>query len=324
MNVRSMPLKPFSVAFLVLFSGALALTPGCSKSNNVDQSTDVQNGSDQCSGADDTGCGVGSVCVLGSCRHGCTNDAECPRGSICIGDRAPFGCTTSEEGACSDANDCPKGLTCGIDKVCRHACEASRDCPRNEQDCVAGTCVSHSEPDAEETWFSCSEGEEACVNDPARFGSSTSDTPKPDTSLFNDGSCYLPGRENDCDSDDCQRKVWLQGSDGQIGGNSPSAEGSLHVICNVIGPGWQVVADCGSWGYCMGALPSTGFGYDSADYICSTAKLPPVDCGPWTGSPICEDVFVNHKSTEGICQNGKIGDCNSPFWNEKEPAEPCP
>lgn len=135
----------FACGFLVF---GVVTVSACSKENNVAQNTNVAGG-DQCAGAGDQGCGVGSVCVLGKCRHGCTNDVECPQGSICVGDRPPYGCTTAEEGACSASAPCPTGLKCGLDGMCRHPCETSTNCPRNEHVCAAGTCLGKSEKDAD-------------------------------------------------------------------------------------------------------------------------------------------------------------------------------
>jgi hypothetical protein len=103
-----------------LVVAALALVTmlplACEKANEVDSSQHVGAGvGAQCSGANDPGCGVAAVCVLGYCRSGCTNDLECPKGALCIGDTPPYGCTFAEEGACSDSKPCSPGLTCGID-----------------------------------------------------------------------------------------------------------------------------------------------------------------------------------------------------------------
>jgi hypothetical protein len=140
-------MKKTCVGFLSLCWCLGALLPSCSKENNLNQSTSVDPAGEQCSGAGDEGCGVGSVCVLGQCRHGCTNDAECPKGTICVGDRPPYGCTTAEESACQGDGDCAKGLACGLDGKCRHPCEADSDCPRNEHRCVGLTCASEAEAD---------------------------------------------------------------------------------------------------------------------------------------------------------------------------------
>lgn len=43
-------------------------------------------------------------------------------------------------------------------------CAATSDCPRNEQECRAGTCVSHNEAHADDTWFSCEDGFRDCKN----------------------------------------------------------------------------------------------------------------------------------------------------------------
>ena len=130
-----------------LIAACLLVFSGCSKENNIDASGNVLGVGQQCSGPGDKGCGEGSACVLGYCRHGCTNDAECPQGAICVGDIPPYGCTMPEEGACGANEDCPQGLLCAVDHICRHACEVRENCPRNEHRCVAGACVGTGESD---------------------------------------------------------------------------------------------------------------------------------------------------------------------------------
>lgn len=99
----------------------LVVAASCSTENTVttgDEVTVLDMGQ-QCSGEDDLGCEEGSVCVLGYCRHGCTNDGECPQGALCIGDREPYGCTLPFELACSSSQPCDEPLTCGPDGKCR-------------------------------------------------------------------------------------------------------------------------------------------------------------------------------------------------------------
>lgn len=143
------------------------LLVGACKKNSIDASTDTVDVGEQCGERDDAGCGVGAVCVLGFCRSGCTTDAECSRGSICIGDRAPFGCALPAELACSSTQPCESPLVCGIDGKCRQGCEVTNDCPRNEQTCIEGACVSSSDPDP--AWKECQAGETTCggVLDPS-------------------------------------------------------------------------------------------------------------------------------------------------------------
>ncbi len=140
---------------------AFVLFVASCKQNNVDASSVTTLGiGQQCLGAEDEGCGVGAVCALGYCRSGCTTDAECPQGALCVGDRAPYGCTLPPELACSSTQPCAAPLTCGLDGKCRNGCRVSSDCIRNEQACIAGACVSASDPD--KRWSDCAVGESAC------------------------------------------------------------------------------------------------------------------------------------------------------------------
>ena len=146
---------------VALMLGVMAA--GCSNGDKIDAATALEVGK-RCQGADDPACGLGGVCVLGVCRLGCTTDAECPQEALCVGDRSPFACTMPSELACSASQPCEVPLTCGIDGKCRTACDATTGCPRNEQECRASTCVSHNEPHAAETWFSCEDGKRTCEN----------------------------------------------------------------------------------------------------------------------------------------------------------------
>jgi hypothetical protein len=159
------------VALAAMTLGGLA----CTKENNIAVTNDDPDAStkggasigQQCTGPQDKGCGVGAVCALGYCRSGCTTDAECLQGSICIGDRVPFGCALPAELACSSSQPCKAPLTCALDGKCRNGCTATSDCLRNEQTCIAGSCVSAADPD--KRWSACTEGESACgtVVDPS-------------------------------------------------------------------------------------------------------------------------------------------------------------
>jgi hypothetical protein len=129
---------------------------GCSKETSVDAGGDDGEIGAQCGEPDDPGCGVAAVCVLGYCRHGCTTDGECPQGALCLGSQPPYGCSLAKELSCSTpAQPCDTPLKCGVDGKCRFPCEENANCPRNEHLCLAGTCVSRSEPGVDETWLTC-------------------------------------------------------------------------------------------------------------------------------------------------------------------------
>ena len=227
-----------SVAWLL----ALVVTIGCSKDNSVDQSTNVDGFGSQCSSDDE--CGVNSRCVLGFCRLGCTTDAECDRGSICVGTSAPYGCTLPEEGACSESEPCPTGLICGLDQQCRLPCVEDVDCPRNEHRCAAGTCIGESEPDSE-LWFQCEVGAQAC----SRGGA-----PRPSENDFNGCDwCGFPS---------CAYEEPYFAHCGQPDIGCCEHEGNMWMICNTIGPGWQVLRECGSEQACIDAMVSRTQGGD--------------------------------------------------------------
>ncbi len=139
------------------------LLVACSKENEVTSTNPGAEGvGAQCSGASDPGCGTAGVCVLGYCRHGCITDGECPQGALCLGDAPPYGCSLPDELACSKTDPCKSPLTCGVDGKCRFGCKKDSDCPRSEHMCLAGTCVSRTEPGADQTWLACS-GEASVV-----------------------------------------------------------------------------------------------------------------------------------------------------------------
>lgn len=143
-----------TLSFWVL--GLLAVVVGCSKDNEIDASQNTAGGiGTQCSGPDDRACGTNGVCALGYCRFGCLTDGECEQGALCIGDGPPYGCQLPQDIGCSEENPCTMGLVCGLDGLCRMPCNLSTKCPRNEQTCIATTCVSGSEQDADRTWFNC-------------------------------------------------------------------------------------------------------------------------------------------------------------------------
>jgi len=161
MTPRSKTLRRWALALL-----AVVTVAGCSKDNEVDASKNTAGGlGNQCSGLGDPSCGTSGVCVLGYCRLGCLTDGECEQGALCVGDREPYGCQLPDELSCDEEHPCNVGLACGIDGKCRLSCDETSDCPRNEHQCIARTCVSRSEAGADSTWFSCQTGALQCEGD---------------------------------------------------------------------------------------------------------------------------------------------------------------
>jgi hypothetical protein len=145
------PVRGASILGVVV---CVAFLFACDKENVVDASTTAAIGA-QCSGPGDPGCGTTGACVLGFCRHGCNTDSECAQGALCLGSQPPYGCSLQSELGCKNSSPCAAPLACGIDGKCRFPCTTDADCPRNEHVCLAKTCVSRSEPNAESTWLSC-------------------------------------------------------------------------------------------------------------------------------------------------------------------------
>ena len=95
-----------------------------------------------CTGPSDPACGAAKVCVYGFCRVPCTKDMECPQGGVCLGAGPPFGCSVQSELDCkTNPETCQPPLVCGLDSKCRATCTKDTDCPRNEQVCSGGTCI---------------------------------------------------------------------------------------------------------------------------------------------------------------------------------------
>jgi hypothetical protein len=89
----------------------------------------------------DASCRSPYVCRLGLCRSPCSVDRDCPGGACLVLDEHTRVCTVAAEQDCkrTDAAVCAKGLTCGVDAVCRSACDEKHRC-LGGLDCVERAC----------------------------------------------------------------------------------------------------------------------------------------------------------------------------------------
>lgn len=101
-------------------------------------------------------CGTGA-CVAGACRVACSTAAECTDG-VCLLEGTIGGCRLTTEATCTTKGaPCENtSLTCAVDGSCRTPCDDQNPCGTNRV-CIAGACVANDEPDADTTWFSCTE-----------------------------------------------------------------------------------------------------------------------------------------------------------------------
>ncbi len=95
-------------------------------------------------------CAGSLVCTLGRCHEECRETQDCPEGSRCIkaSDELHV-CQLEEEGACSNADDCPQPLVCASDSVCRNECRSAHDCVQSQVCAAEGVCADQQEVDAQ-------------------------------------------------------------------------------------------------------------------------------------------------------------------------------
>lgn len=84
-------------------------------------------------------CPAPLACVGGACTEICATDRDCPRGSWCEGDVGARGCVNLSGSPCTASFECPEGLRCAVDGLCRPPCRADLDCDFGET-CTSGLC----------------------------------------------------------------------------------------------------------------------------------------------------------------------------------------
>lgn len=81
------------------------------------------------------------VCDYGRCRAECKLDSDCTDGA-CVAsiiDPKAGVCTVVSESGCKSDEDCPEGLYCGVDAICRTSCNDNDDC-QGDKICFRNTC----------------------------------------------------------------------------------------------------------------------------------------------------------------------------------------
>lgn len=111
---------------------------------------------------DEDECGAGELCVQAVCRRACLASNQC-LSTVCI--------VQPQGGLCAPPTDScqpTSGLACGGDGALRNACGSNRDCPRHDDLCLGGACVSNDEPwtrDGDAQWGQCEYGTQRCEDD---------------------------------------------------------------------------------------------------------------------------------------------------------------
>jgi hypothetical protein len=91
-------------------------------------------------------------CTFGKCHAACAEARDCGKGELCV--KSPTGavCQQQAEAKCAYKSECPKPLTCAIDRQCRTECLKTEDCPTKTQKCIApGVCAEPEELDPSST-----------------------------------------------------------------------------------------------------------------------------------------------------------------------------
>lgn len=86
-------------------------------------------------------CRAPYVCAYGRCRAECKSDDDCIKGACVESHIDPKAgvCTVASESGCKTIEDCPEGLYCGADAICRTGCDDNDDC-QGEKICFSNTC----------------------------------------------------------------------------------------------------------------------------------------------------------------------------------------
>ena len=78
------------------------------------------------------------ACTFGKCHAACGDARDCGKGELCVKSTAGNVCQQVAEATCAYKSQCPKPLTCAIDRRCRTECLKTEDCPTRTQKCIAG------------------------------------------------------------------------------------------------------------------------------------------------------------------------------------------
>ncbi len=194
-------------------------------------------------------CAAGLACLFQRCRPACQADSECQGDSLCFSDGTTSGCRLPNEQSCGDGGACGDPLiACGLDGTCRVACSANKSCPRSDQTCIAGTCVSTTETGYASTWGACTateQGEYGCDGG-TLFAC---DVKKPGKVVI--GACATPEL--------CKQGAAEKASACPVcgsGGVNARCEGTSADACNATHSGFDTT-DCAS-GPAKQCNPSTG------------------------------------------------------------------
>ncbi len=95
-------------------------------------------------------CSPGLACVFRVCHLPCKVDSDCDPSSRCVAATDPAKTlicilpSDVPDAGCRYTSQCPSGLVCGRDEVCRNECLATVDCIPDQQ-CVSGLCAKQTE-----------------------------------------------------------------------------------------------------------------------------------------------------------------------------------
>ena len=117
----------------------------------------------------DSACGAGQVCNLGTCQAACSGDSDCKSGDVCISGRCRPSTSTQcgVSGAlCTGDAQCGSGRTC-VGNACAASCQADATKCVPGQVCQNGACVEDPHPAMAQCVFDydCSKGQGfRCIN----------------------------------------------------------------------------------------------------------------------------------------------------------------
>ena len=131
-------------------------------------------------------CGIGSLCLDGTCTPGCERDRDCPADKhVCAPADGDHG--TCYE--CVDTATCPTGKSC-IDHQCTMHCTSNVQCTDGVCDTATGVCVECLDDSPCALGTICDE--QACVAGCRKDTDCPTATPKCDPTMGPHGTCVKP------------------------------------------------------------------------------------------------------------------------------------